>query len=728
MEKKNRFILAKEGYLIPKKDNEQLIKELKNELTVVPFLPFNQSRIIKPVPFSVYLENDKYLCIPKYYGISKFGQPVINKEINGEIRNIEFKGILRENQLNIINTILPKIHEEDGGLLSLGCGGGKCLAINTEILMYDGSIKKVQDIIVGDKLMGDDSKQREVLKVSQGIEMMYKIHIGNSGESYTVNESHILSLKTKDLKIFDISVKDYLKLDNKEKYFGYRVSIDFEEKETEIEPYTYGYNLSLNESIPLNYKCNSKEKRLQLLAGIIDSFGYYCMRYYKLRVATKIKKDILYIIRSLGLSVFVKNDYITIYSHENIVIPVLIKKKLVCVKSILDNLLYKIRIEKLKEDRYYGFEITGNRRFVLSDMTVTHNTVLSLYIACQLKVKTLVIVHKSFLLNQWKERAQEFTNASIGIIQQNKIEIDGKDIVIGMLQSIAKDKYDSDVFRDFGFVIFDEAHHAPSNYFSRALPIISAKKTLALSATPERNDRLEKVLYWYFGNILYKAPTNKIDMVLVKIYKYSSNDDEFKEYMMRNGLDINRAKTINKLTEIKNRNIFILNEIKKVLEEEERKILILSDRINHLDILKIWLDELNLTTTSYYIGGMKQNKLDESAKAKVIFSTYSMSSEALDIPELNTLFLLTPRKEVEQSVGRITRKLDHPVQPLVIDIIDQLPSFVNQGYSRKRLYNNLGFQIKTFEVNETEIIKEVKTKSQPKTFVKINPNDIDFID
>ena len=64
----------------------------------------------------------------------------------------------------------------------------------------------------------------------------------------------------------------------------------------------------------------------------------------------------------------------------------------------------------------------------------------------------------------------QFTNAEIGIIQQNKIETEDKQIVIGMLQSIAKEKYESDVFSDFGLVIFDEAHHAPSKYFSKALP------------------------------------------------------------------------------------------------------------------------------------------------------------------------------------------------------------------------------------------------------------------
>jgi superfamily II DNA or RNA helicase len=151
-------------------------------------------------------------------------------------------------------------------------------------------------------------------------------------------------------------------------------------------------------------------------------------------------------------------------------------------------------------------------------------TVMALYIASCLKVKTLVIVHKSFLLNQWKERAAEFTDAKIGIIQQDKVDIEDKQIVIGMLQSISKDKYSSDIFKDFGLVIFDEAHHAPSQYFSKALPIIACKKTLALSATPNRADKLEKILFWYFGDIMYKAPAEAINNLVVKSYKYKCDD------------------------------------------------------------------------------------------------------------------------------------------------------------------------------------------------------------
>jgi superfamily II DNA or RNA helicase len=98
-----------------------------------------------------------------------------------------------------------------------------------------------------------------------------------------------------------------------------------------------------------------------------------------------------------------------------------------------------------------------------------------------------------------------------------------------MIQSIAKEKYDVDIFRDFGLVIFDEAHHAPSKYFSRALPLIACKKTLALSATPKRSDKLEKVLYWYLGPIIFKNEQEENTTVLAKIYKYKIEHEKFVE-------------------------------------------------------------------------------------------------------------------------------------------------------------------------------------------------------
>lgn len=407
------------------------------------------------------------------------------------------------------------------------------------------------------------------------------------------------------------------------------------------------------------------------------------------------------------------------------------------------------KIDKMEKGMDVKLEFLGDMRPIQKDIvkqTVTHmdktngglicvgcgwgKTVMGLNIACHYKKKTLIIVHKTFLLNQWVERIQQFTNARIGIIQQNKIEVEDKDIVVGMLQSIAKDKYDSDIFMDFGLVIFDEAHHAPSEYFSKALPIINCNLTLGLSATPKRSDKMEKVLFWYLGDIAYMAPPNVNNNVNVKAYNYEVKDPDFKEARVRFGGDINRPKTINRITGIEKRNQFIVDIIKETMEEPQRKILILSDRIEHLEILKKMIDEIDMYSCEFYIGGMKQSKLDEASEADIILGSYGMAAEGLDIPALNTLILATPRREIEQAVGRITRKADHPVQPLIIDIVDMLPCFVNQGIHRRKFYKKLQYNIEVYEVEDSKVVAKIDLNNtiDISSIKKNNIEDIDFID
>jgi superfamily II DNA or RNA helicase len=413
------------------------------------------------------------------------------------------------------------------------------------------------------------------------------------------------------------------------------------------------------------------------------------------------------------------------------------------------NKLGKPKIDKMEKGMDVKLEFLGDMRTIQKDIikqTITHmdktsgglicvgcgwgKTVMGLNIACHYKKKTLIIVHKTFLLNQWIERIQQFTNARIGIIQQNKIEVEDKDIVVGMLQSIAKDKYDSDIFMDFGLVIFDEAHHAPSEYFSKALPIINCNLTLGLSATPKRSDKMEKVLFWYLGDIAYMAPPNVNNNVNVKAYNYEVKDPDFKEARMRFGGEINRPKTINRITGIEKRNQFIVDIIKETMEEPQRKILILSDRIEHLETLKKMIDEIDLYSCEFYIGGMKQSKLDEASEADIILGSYGMASEGLDIPALNTLILATPRREIEQAVGRITRKADHPVQPLIIDIVDMLPSFVNQGIYRRKFYKKLEYNIEVYEVEDSKVIAKIDLNNtiDINSIKKNKIEEVDFID
>ena len=118
-----KSILCKQGLNSKKYHDPELIDDLKRELTVVPQISGDFGA--KPQKFKVFRENDKYLSIPKYYGLKRFGPADKNKESKGEKTNIKFKGSLRDYQQVIMDQIMEKINKNDGGLLSLGCGQGK---------------------------------------------------------------------------------------------------------------------------------------------------------------------------------------------------------------------------------------------------------------------------------------------------------------------------------------------------------------------------------------------------------------------------------------------------------------------------------------------------------------------------------------------------------------------------------------------------------------------------
>jgi hypothetical protein len=393
----------------------------------------------------------------------------------------------------------------------LGSAGvGKCVKIDTPILMYDGTVKMVQDIINGDVLMGDDSTPRNVLSITSGKERMYRV-VPVKGDSYTVNESHIISLitsysprvrwiekegrykvvwrneegkshsksfaikvwGTKELAFtkasdfretcpteakIDIPITKYISMtaSQKKEWKGYRVGVEFPEVETALDPYLLGLwlgdgwkdcpvitnidsevinylyeiankmtglnliprknhpsysftsdtgrkranmflnelqdqNLICNKHIPLIYKCNSREKRLRLLAGLIDTDGSLSNNCYDIIQKSKtLTDDILYLARSLGFAAHTKECqksctykgekktgtyWRTTISGNIIDIPVLIpRKKANPRKQIKDPLKTGLTVEKLDVGKYYGFEIDGNHRFLLGDFTVTHNT------------------------------------------------------------------------------------------------------------------------------------------------------------------------------------------------------------------------------------------------------------------------------------------------------------------------------------------------------------------
>lgn len=334
-------------------------------------------------------------------------------------------------------------------------------------------------------------------------------------------------------------------------------------------------------------------------------------------------------------------------------------------------------------------------------------TIIALYLISILKLKTIILVHKESLKEQWIQRIKEFINIeniTIGIIQQNKIE-NNANIIIGMIPSIAEHNYDK-IFNDIGLLIVDECHHIASKVFSKCLYKIGADYTIGLSATPTRKDGLTRIIHWYLGpQLIFINTRDKLINTIIYNIKYESDDNKFKVLTRkyRGKETINTVDMITNMTKISNRNILILNIIKKLLEDNERYIMVLSERVDHLTLLKTDIDNyiknnnLNILT-EYYRGSSTANErrnAENNDNIHILFGSYQIASEGLDIPRLNTLIMVSPKKDVEQCIGRIQRK-KHNIIPLVIDIIDQINPFQNYLRIKEKLYKKNNYIYKSF--------------------------------
>lgn len=365
-------------------------------------------------------------------------------------------------------------------------------------------------------------------------------------------------------------------------------------------------------------------------------------------------------------------------------------------------------------------------------------TVLALNIISQLKKKTLIIVHKEFLLRQWLERIEQFLpTARVGRIQGSNIDVEDKDIVIGMLQSLSMKDYDRDILSDFGFTIYDECHHISAEVFSRVLFKVVTKYGLGLSATMKRKDGLTKVIKMFMGEVVYKKEREGTDNVLVKAIEYFNNDEEYSKVALNYRGHTNYTTMIKKICEFNRRSEFILKILKDQLEngDKDQQIMILAHNKSLLQYLHDAIRHRNIAPVGYYIGGMKEKDLKISEGKTVIIATYAMAEEGLDIKTLTTLLMATPKVDVTQSVGRILRKKHK--QALVIDIIDQHPVFQKHWKKRKTFYKKQKFKvIKTDEFGynnnnwetiidlKKNIFKRSQNKKTPAQKIYINTDDL----
>ena len=284
---------------------------------------------------------------------------------------------------------------------------------------------------------------------------------------------------------------------------------------------------------------------------------------------------------------------------------------------------------------------------------------------------TLIIVNKNMLLNQWIERFVdyfEYSKKDIGYLGKGKNKLNGK-IDVATMQSL---KNNPDIINQYSFVIVDECHHIPAITFELIVKQFFGKYILGLSATPNRKDGLEPILFQQLGNIAYehkKKRTFNNHLEIIRTDFVSESD--------------NYASLINELCADENRNNLLLSQI---LLHKDRKILLLTDRIEHINILEEKLINKNIDFVSIH-GSLNKKDQDERMKLvetkNLIIATTSYFGEGIDFPHLNTIIFATPISyygRLVQYLGRIGRENQ---ECLAIDFLDYKHAMLNSAYKKR---------------------------------------------
>ncbi len=527
--------------------------------------------------------------------------------------------VLRPYQQEAYDCTLAKFEETDTALCVMATGLGKCFARGTPILMHDGTIKRVEKIRLYDMLLGPDSKPRKVTSLAAGREKMYRV-VPIKGSSYTVNESHILSLKItgmakgkrvtdsagnkyKSGEIANIDIKTYLASSRTFKHVakGYRAGVErFGGLHTDyffVPPYILGvwlgggtsrttdittmdseildalrdyaddqdlkvkkkyqcgkaftfsiigrarfhganrfrtglkaYNLLNNKHIPDDYKTASISSRRQLLAGLLDTDGYYIDGCYEfVQKNHDLAEDVTFIARSLGLAAYIKsvqktccNTGVTgiywkvLISGNTHTIPCRIPRKQANRRKQIKNALVTgIKVVPLCEGEYYGFTLDGpDRRFLLGDFTVVHNTIYFAHIANHYRQfgRIMVLAHREELIFQAKDKMHTITGVKADV-EMGDWWAGGSffcvsDIVVSTIQTQIAGREDKRMTRfnpdDFSLLVVDEAHHAPSESYKKVIAHYQQNpnlKVLGVTATPDRHDK--KAMGQIFDEVAY---------------------------------------------------------------------------------------------------------------------------------------------------------------------------------------------------------------------------------
>lgn len=330
----------------------------------------------------------------------------------------------------------------------------------------------------------------------------------------------------------------------------------------------------------------------------------------------------------------------------------------------------------------------------LAAPTGSGKTVMALHVVARRRQPALVVVHTKELADQWIDRIHTFLGipaCEVGTIGGGKKAL-GEKISVALVQSLYKSAHE--IAPHVGFLVVDECHRTPSRTFTEAVTAFDSKYMLGLSATPWRRDGLNRLIFWYLGDVAHQVDKDALveaGHVLIAdvIWRETSFDPTFdpsEEY----------SRMLSELTEDPARNALIASDVAQEARNGGGICLVLTDRKAHCETLQRLLAHLGVEArllTGDLSNGERQQVVEDlnGGKVKVLCATGQLIGEGFDCRELSTLFLATPIKfngRLLQYLGRVLRPAPGKEKARVYDYLDPVGVLENAAKARQRVYGD----------------------------------------
>lgn len=328
-------------------------------------------------------------------------------------------------------------------------------------------------------------------------------------------------------------------------------------------------------------------------------------------------------------------------------------------------------------------------------------TIIGLELISRRKLSALILVHRKQLLDQWVERIQSFLGIAkthIGQFSSAKKKI-GKQITVGLLQSLGRKEDLSELKNQFGTIIVDECHHIPASTFHEVISQLNPKYMYGLTATPQRKHNDEKLIYAFIGDIVarmemsdFASVVPTVEVLTEIIIRTTSLNIPFK-------FTTDQFQLLAKIICFDTvRNKMIVEDIFKQVELGKR-VLVLSERKEHLEIMNLYLkgklETIVISGDDSAASRLSKIKQIEGGNYKVVLSTGQFFGEGIDIKGINCLILAFPFSFEGKLLQYIGRMRGIGVQKTIVDYRDKDILFLERQFKqRERYYKKIEAEIR----------------------------------